>query len=65
MKLKKISNVFYINLIYGVYDIIVKVESNSIDELKRTISQNIRHLHNVLSILTLAVYDNESRKINM
>ena len=63
MKLKKISNVVQANLIYGsIYDIIVQVESNSIDELKRIISKNIRHLHNVRSTLTLVVYNTEPKK---
>ncbi len=58
VNLKKMKNVVHANLVYGVYDIIVKVEGESINELKRIIMNNIRHLQNVQSTLTLIIYEN-------
>ena len=63
LKLKEIPNIVQGNLVYSIYDIIVKVESDSIDELKRIILNNIRQLNDVQSTLTLIVYDNVPKKL--
>jgi len=42
-------------MVYGVYDIIVKVEAETVDELKETVFQRIRHMENVRSTLTMMV----------
>ena len=38
---------------YGVYDLIVKVKSASMDELKEIVTYKIRSINNVRSTLTL------------
>jgi Lrp/AsnC family transcriptional regulator for asnA, asnC and gidA len=60
--LRKMKNVVHANLVYGVYDIIVKVEGDSINELKKIIISNIRQLENVYSTLTLIIYENLLRQ---
>lgn len=42
-------------MVYGVYDIIVKVEAETVDELKETVFQRIRLMENVRSTLTMMV----------
>lgn len=44
-------------IVYGVYDIVAKIEANSMDRLKEVITSNIRGLENVRSTLTMIVVD--------
>jgi len=52
--LRKVEHVKESYLVYGVYDLIVKVEAETIDKLKETIT-NIRQLKKVRSTLTMLV----------
>jgi DNA-binding Lrp family transcriptional regulator len=56
-KLKKIPAVAYAHKLIGYHDIIVKVESDSEEELRKTISHKIRTLDNILSIITMIVLE--------
>ncbi len=50
------SNVEYeIQGVYGVYDIILKITSNNVDELRAVITNKIRKIHKVQSTLTMMV----------
>ncbi len=50
------SNVKYeIQGVYGVYDIILKITSNNVDELRAVITNKIRKIHKVQSTLTMMV----------
>ena len=51
--IKKIKNVTEVHAVYGVYDIVAKVEAESINELKGTITSEIRRLNKVRSTLTM------------
>jgi DNA-binding Lrp family transcriptional regulator len=53
--LKPISEVKEAHLVYGVYDIIARIETNTMQELKDAISWKIRGLDNVRSTLTMIV----------
>ncbi len=44
---------------YGVYDMIVKVESNSMEALKNTITWKIRKIPQVRSTITLMVIEGQ------
>ncbi|MEO9364974.1 MULTISPECIES: Lrp/AsnC family transcriptional regulator [Candidatus Nitrosocaldus] len=44
---------------YGVYDIVVKVDGNSMEELKDTITWKIRRLPKVRSTVTLIVIEGQ------
>jgi DNA-binding Lrp family transcriptional regulator len=41
--------------VYGVYDIVVRIEADTLQQLKDTISAKIRTLENVRSTLTMIV----------
>ena len=43
--------------IYGVYDLIAKVEANTLDEVKEIISYRIRRLEHVRSTLSMIVVE--------
>lgn len=51
--LRKISDVKEAYFVYGVYDIVAKVESDSMDRLKDVVTWNIRRLNKVRSTLTM------------
>jgi len=53
-KLKDFENVKEIHGVFGVYDIIAKVESQNKDTLRETITWQIRKLDKVRSTLTLS-----------
>ena len=55
--LKKINDVKEAHVVYGVYDIIVKVEAKSSDELRNVITWSIRKQDKVRSTLTLMTAD--------
>lgn len=59
-ELKKIPNVKEAYIVYGVYDIIAKVEAENMDKLKEIISWKIRRLDKVRSTLTMLVVTGES-----
>jgi len=53
--LKAISEVKEAHMVYGVYDIIARVVTDTMQELKDTISWKIRRLDKVRSTLTMIV----------
>jgi len=56
-QLKTIENVKYVYVLYGAYDLVVKIEAPNSEILKKIISNNIRQLKNVRSTLTMTVID--------
>lgn len=59
-ELKKIPNVREAYVVYGVYDIVAKVEAENMDKLKEVVSWRIRRLDKVRSTLTMLVVSGES-----
>jgi DNA-binding Lrp family transcriptional regulator len=53
--LEPISEVKEAHLLYGVYDIIARIETETMQELKDTVSWKIRRLDKVRSTLTMIV----------
>jgi len=54
-ELKQLANVKEAHGILGAYDILTKVESDSVESLRDTITWKIRKLNRVRSTLTLIV----------
>ena len=52
-ELKKLPGVQEIYQLYGVYDIIIKLEAESLEELKETMLFRVRKLERVKTTLTL------------
>jgi DNA-binding Lrp family transcriptional regulator len=55
-EIMKVSNVREVHPVYGVYDIVVKVDAETMDQLKEVISR-IRKLNKVRSTLTMTVME--------
>ncbi|MGB6681330.1 MAG: Lrp/AsnC ligand binding domain-containing protein [Candidatus Bathyarchaeia archaeon] len=53
--LRAIENISEVYLVYGVYDIIVKVEAENMEKLKEILTFKIRRLSDVRSTLTMTV----------
>jgi DNA-binding Lrp family transcriptional regulator len=56
-ELRKIANVKESYAVYGVYDVVAKVEAESMDKLKEIITWKIRRLDKVRSTLTMLVIE--------
>ncbi|MCJ7770303.1 Lrp/AsnC ligand binding domain-containing protein [Candidatus Bathyarchaeota archaeon] len=54
--LRKIENVKEADGVYGVYDIVARVEADSLDALKEMITWKIRRLDKVRQTLTMMAY---------
>ncbi|MGD0424374.1 MAG: Lrp/AsnC ligand binding domain-containing protein [Candidatus Bathyarchaeia archaeon] len=57
VELRKIGNVKESYVVYGVYDIVAKVEADSMDKLKEVVTWKIRRLDKVRSTLTMIVVE--------
>jgi len=55
--LKDIPNVREVYVVYGVYDIVARVEADTMDKVKETITWKIRRLDKVRSTLTMIVVE--------
>ena len=53
--LRAIENVSEVHLVYGVYDIIVKVEAENMEKLKEILTFKIRRMNEIRSTLTMTV----------
>jgi len=58
-ELRKLENVREANEVYGVYDIVAKIEVDDQEELKETVLAEIRSIDGVHSTLTLIVTNNQ------
>ena len=56
-QLKTMNYVKYVYVLYGAYDLVVKIEAPDSETLKKTISSSIRQLKNVRSTLTMTVIE--------
>lgn len=56
-ELRKLKGVSEAYIVYGVYDIVAKLEAESMDKLKEVVTWNIRRLDKVRSTLTMIVME--------
>ena len=60
-KIKAVEGVKQAEMVYGVYDIVAKVEAETMDQLKNIIAYKIRLLANVRSTQTMPVVSKNNR----
>ena len=58
-RLREVPEVKEAYFVYGVYDIVAKVESDSMDRLKEVITWKVRRLDKIRSTLTTVVMEVE------
>jgi DNA-binding Lrp family transcriptional regulator len=56
-QLRNISNVEEAYISYGVYDLVIRVKANTLEELKNSITHKIRTINQVRSTLTLIIVE--------
>jgi DNA-binding Lrp family transcriptional regulator len=54
-RLKNLSGVVEVSEVNGIYDIIVKITSDNLDNIKETITKHIRTIKTIRSTMTLIV----------
>ncbi|MEM1623434.1 MAG: Lrp/AsnC ligand binding domain-containing protein [Sulfolobales archaeon] len=59
-QLSRIDGVVEASVVYGVYDVVVKVRAKTIEELKEIITNRIRKLSKVKSTLTMIVVEGKT-----
>ena len=59
-EIKSTEHVKEVYIVYGVYDIVAKVEADTMEKVKETITWKIRRLEKVRSTLTMIVVESET-----
>jgi DNA-binding Lrp family transcriptional regulator len=60
--LKKLPEAVEVSGVYGVYDIIAKIRSDTMDRLRETITWHVRKIDKVRSTLTMIVIEGQGDK---
>ena len=55
--LEKLDSVVEIFPVYGVYDVVAKIEAETMDKLKDIVTWNVRSLDQVRSTITMLILD--------
>jgi DNA-binding Lrp family transcriptional regulator len=58
-RLKNLSGVVEVSEVNGIYDIIVKITSDNLDDIKETITKHIRTIKTIRSTMTLIVTEDK------
>ncbi|MFQ5940287.1 MAG: Lrp/AsnC ligand binding domain-containing protein [Nitrososphaerales archaeon] len=58
-EIQKLPGVVEVSGVYGVYDIIVKLQADSMDKLRETITWKVRRIDKVRSTLTMIVIEGQ------
>jgi len=61
-ELKKLPEAVEVSGVYGVYDIIAKIRSDTMDKLRETITWHVRKIDKVRSTLTMIVIEGQGTK---
>ena len=61
-ELKKLPEVVEVSGVFGVYDIIVRIRSDSMDKLREVVTWNVRIIDKLRSTLTMMVIEGQGEK---
>jgi DNA-binding Lrp family transcriptional regulator len=61
-ELKKLRETVEVSGVYGVYDIVAKVRSDTMEKLRETITWQVRKIDKVRSTLTMIVIEGQGEK---
>ncbi|MEM2162564.1 MAG: Lrp/AsnC ligand binding domain-containing protein, partial [Candidatus Nitrosocaldus sp.] len=62
-EIRKIPEAREVAGVYGVYDIVAKIESDSMDKLREIITWKIRRIDKVRSTLTMIVIEGQGQQV--
>ena len=54
-ELRQIPNVKEVYPVYGVYDVVMEIEADSMETLRETITNNVRKIDGIKSTLTMII----------
>ena len=57
--LEKLDSVVEIFPVYGVYDVVAKIQAETMEKLKDIVTWKVRSLDNVRSTITMLILDNK------
>jgi DNA-binding Lrp family transcriptional regulator len=57
-ELKKIEGISEAYRIYGIYDILVKVEASTIEQIREVVSRKLKNIKNIKSTITMVAIRN-------
>ena len=57
--LEKLDSVVEIFPVYGVYDVVAKIQAETMEKLKDFVTWKVRSLDNVRSTITMLILDNK------
>ncbi|MGE5637980.1 MAG: Lrp/AsnC family transcriptional regulator [Chloroflexota bacterium] len=63
-KLTEINEVMHADIVFGEYDVIAKMSTQSLDSLETFVSENVRSVPNVLVTLTMIISREYKGKTN-
>ena len=61
-EIKKLQETVEVSGVYGVYDIVAKIRSDTMDKLRETITWHVRKIDKVRSTLTMIVIEGQGDK---
>ncbi|NOJ29239.1 MAG: AsnC family transcriptional regulator [Nitrososphaeraceae archaeon] len=61
-ELQKLPEVVEVSGVFGVYDIIVRISSDSMDKLRELVTWHVRRIDKVRSTLTMMVIEGQGEK---
>ena len=61
-EIKKLPEAVEVSGVYGVYDIIARISSDSMDKLRETITWHVRRIDKVRSTLTMMVIEGQGEQ---
>ncbi|MEM2916971.1 MAG: Lrp/AsnC ligand binding domain-containing protein [Candidatus Bathyarchaeia archaeon] len=59
-KLKKVEGVVEAYAVYGVYDVVAKIQAETMDKLKEIVTWHVRRLDKVRSTLTMIAVEEQT-----
>jgi DNA-binding Lrp family transcriptional regulator len=62
LEIKKLPETVEVSGVYGVYDIIARISSDSMDKLRETITWHVRRIDNVRSTLTMIIIEGQGEQ---
>ena len=61
-EIKKLQETVEVSGVYGVYDIVAKIRSDTMDKLRETITWHVRKIDKVRSTLTMIVIEGQGER---